>query len=437
MASGTGKGEVRDMEELRMTRLHAWHLAQGANMAQFGLYDMPLWYPAGVKAEHLAVIEAAGIFDTSHMAVVGLRGLGARSLLQFCFTKDLERCQGREKGPLVAGRCVYGVFLAADGTVIDDAIVYQLGATDYMVVVNAGMGGIVAAHLEDQRKGLTVTIEDYSDRIGKMDIQGPLAAKILQKVLSAPDEVFAGMVYFSCKGGFGDLQTSVAVRLLDGTPLLISRTGYTGEFGFELFIAGEHLTALWQAVLAAGEGLGLLPCGLAARDSLRAGAVLPLSHQDIGPWKFLNNPWQFALPWRDGEGGFTKDFLGAAALLHRSDAEYTLPYAGYDLRKITAGKDAFVTDLRGDTIGQVLTCATDMAIGRVGEKIVSVATPADDGRPQDFKPRGLSCGFVKVARPLAAGEIVLLNDGKRQIKVEIREDIRPHRSARRPITAML
>jgi aminomethyltransferase len=424
------------MDELRTTKLHAWHLQQGANMARFGGYDMPLWYPAGVKAEHLAVIEAAGIFDTSHMAVIGLQGEGARDLLQYCFSKDLQRCLGSGKTPLVAGRCVYGVFLADDGTVIDDAIVFQLAADAYMVVVNAGMGGIVAAHLEGQRGERSVAVSDYSDLVGKMDIQGPQAARIMRKILKEPDEVFAGMVYFSCKGGFAELQSPGAVHLLDGTPLLISRTGYTGEFGFELFVAGEHLVHLWQTVLAAGDGFGLLSCGLAARDSLRAGAVLPLSHQDIGPWKFTHNPWQFALPWQEG-GTFSKDFIGAGALLADSPAEYTMAFAGFDLRKITAGKDTFVTDLRGDTIGQVLTCATDMAIDRVGKEIVSVATPLSEGRPEGFRPRGLCCGFVKVRSPLAAGEIVLIADGRRKIKVEIREDIRPHRSARRPITAML
>jgi hypothetical protein len=108
-----------------------------------------------------------------------------------------------------------------------------------------------------------------------MDIQGPQAARIMRKILKGPDEVFAGMVYFSCKGGFTGLQSPGSVQLLDGTPLLISRTGYTGEFGFELFVAGEHLVHLWQTVLAAGDGFGLLPCGLAARDSLRAGRSCP------------------------------------------------------------------------------------------------------------------------------------------------------------------
>jgi aminomethyltransferase len=113
-------------------------------------------------------------------------------------------------------------------------------------------------------------------------------------------------------------------RLLDGTPLLISRTGYTGEFGFELFVAGEHLVHCGRPCWPQATEFGLLPCGLAARDSLRAGAVLPLSHQDIGPWKFTHNPWQFALPWQEG-GTFSKDFLGAGALLADSPTEYTWP----------------------------------------------------------------------------------------------------------------
>lgn len=425
------------MENLRTTPLHQWHLDHGANMAHFGLYDMPLWYPAGAKAEHLAVIETAGVFDTSHMAVVGLRGERAIVLLQRCFSKDLEHCQGRERGPLTAGRCVYGVFLAEDGTVIDDAIVYRLGDDSWMVVVNAGMGAIVAEHLRERPEAAGVQVVDHTDRIGKMDIQGPLAAKVLARVLNDPAAAFAGMAYFSCRGGMGELMAPQPVTLLDGTPLLLSRTGYTGEFGFELFVAADRIVALWQAVLAAGEESAVLPCGLAARDSLRAGAVLPLSHQDIGPWKFANNPWLFALPWDDSGKGFSKDFLGAGALLGSPSGEHTLPFAGFDPRKISLGKDTFVTNLQGDTIGQVLTCATDMAIGRVGEAVISVATPAGEGRPEDFRPRGLCCGFVRVNRPLQYGSICGITDGRREIRVEIRADIRPHRSARRPITSML
>lgn len=416
------------MEKVKETVLHSWHVEQGANMALFGDYHMPLWYKSGAKAEHLAVISAAGIFDTSHMAAVTVAGEDARSLLQRCFCKDLTRCLGG--GPLVAGRCVYGVFLNDDGTVLDDAIVYQLADASFMVVVNASMGAGVTARLAAHGGGMAATVSDLTDRVGKMDIQGPLAAKILGRVIGDAQTVFTAMPYFSFKGGFGPFVPHQAVTLIDGTPLLLSRTGYTGEFGFELFVAIERLPALWARILAAGADSGLLACGLAARDSLRAGAVLPLSHQDIGAWPFLNNPWQFALPW-GGAGTFTKSFLGGSALLASSWNKYTLPFAGFDARKINSGERSQVTSEDGRIIGTILTCTTDMAIGRVAGEIVSVA--AD----RDFPAKGLCCGFVLLDEPRAPGDQVVLSDGKRKLRVEIRADVRPQRTARRPMREML
>lgn len=425
------------MKELKRTALYDWHGAHGANMAPFGEYEMPLWYPAGAKAEHLAVINGAGLFDTSHMAVVTVAGAEARALLQHCFSKDLERCTGAKKLPLAAGRCVYGVFLNPDGTVLDDAIVYQLAATAYMVVVNAGMGGAIAERLEEHNGRFRADIDDLTDQVGKLDVQGPAAARIMRKLLADPDAVLADMAYFSFKGGFAGIEAAKPVRLSDGTPLMLSRTGYTGEFGFEIFIAREHFVRLWQLVLAAGGEFGLLACGLAARDSLRAGAVLPLSHQDIGHWLFARNPWLFALPWNDDESGFTKEFIGREAVAAPGEAPYTLPFAGFDPRKIVAGEETFVTDLEGNRIGRILTCATDMAIGRVDGVIYSLASTAEDGRPADFAAKGLSCGFVQLERNLVPGSEVVLTDGKKKIKVEIRADVRPRRTARRPMREML
>lgn len=415
----------------KKTVLYDWHIGQGANMAEFGGYDMPLWYKTGAKAEHLAVIQAAGLFDTSHMAAVAVWGSGARSLLQLCLSKDLDTCIGRDKAPLGDGRCVYGVFLGEDGTVIDDAIVYQLQADAFMVVVNAGMGGAIAAHLTGHSPGREVVVKDLTDRVGKMDIQGPRAARILGGILNNPEGVFEGLTYFSFKGGFGELTTAVPVTLKDGTPLLLSRTGYTGEFGFELFVAIDRLAPLWSLLLGAGRDQGLLACGLAARDSLRAGAMLPLSHQDIGAWPFLYNPWQFALPWDPQMNAFGKEFIGGSALLHSTWKKYTLPFAGFDPRKIGAGEGSYVASTTGERLGAILTCTTDMAIGRVDGEIVSVAA-----RPE-FAAKGLCCGFVLLEQPIAPGEQVVLTDGKREITVEIRADVRPNRTARSPIGKML
>ncbi len=418
---------------MKKTPLHQWHVDSGANMAEFGSYSMPLWYPKGAKQEHIGVITGAGLFDTSHMAVVLVKNNGVRQLLQKTFSKDLDQCIGLKHLPLHDGRCVYGVFLNANGHVIDDAIIYQVTETLFMIVVNAAMGGTIQTHLEDYNDGGEVEIVDLTDKLGKIDCQGPHSAKILSSLLKDPAEVFNKMMYFSFKGWFEDTEIT-SVQLQDNTPILLSRTGYTGEFGFEIFMDSQHLEKVWRKLLEVG-GEDLIPCGLAARDSLRAGAVLPLSHQDIGEWKFGGNPWMFALP-LDTTGSFTKSFVGSEALQSAAE-EFTYPFAGFDPRKIPVSDEAVVLDADGKTLGKILTCATDMAIGRVDENIISLATKESDGKPSDFRPKGLCCGFIKVKSKLEYGDRVYLSDGKRKIKVEIRKDVRPARTARYPIDQMI
>ena len=418
-------------EEIKRTRLYDWHINHKARTAAFGGYDMPLWYTSA-KNEHLAVLTHAGLFDTSHMAAVIVAGPDARDLLQWAFTKDLERALGLAKDPLRDGRCVYGAFLNEAGEVMDDAIVYQLDVQCYMVVVNAAMGGPVATHLEGQVGDLRATITDLTDQVGKLDVQGPAAARILNTVLADPEQAFTKLPYFSFKGGWTADRIALApVELTTGASVLLSRTGYTGEFGFELFTAIDDFVPAWEAIYAAGQEFGLTACGLAARDSLRAGAVLPLSHQDIGPWPFLSHPWPFALPYNEEQSGFTKEFLGAAALSGISSPHYTYPFVGRDLRKVTL--PAEVLDSSGAALGTVLTCATDVAIGWVEDRICSITSP---DRPADFAPRGLCCGFVKVRQPLNPGSQVTLKDQRRTLPVTIVQDIRPHRTARKPIQEM-
>lgn len=421
---------------MKKTVLHDWHVGAGANMAAFASYTMPLWYPRGTKNEHLAVLTSAGLFDTSHMAVLTVHGKAARQVLQRCFSKDLDACLGRNRSPLLTGRCVYGVFLDVRGHVIDDSIVCQVSEDIYMVVVNTGMGARIAAHLNDNKGASDAVIADLTDRVGKMDIQGPASAKVLKKIIRNPDTVFAEMAYFSFKGWFAGHGPS-SVELLDGTQVMISRTGYTGEFGFELYVEVTETVRVWELVLEAGRAFDVIPCGLAARDSLRAGAVLPLSHQDIGNWPFVNNPWLFALAWDQAGKGFSKEFIGAQALLNSEGQDHTLPFAGYDPRKISAGENSYVMDLNGVRIGTILTCTTDISIGRIGKTVVGIATPVSSGKPADFYARGLCCGFVKVKKRVATGEDVILTDGKRKITVEIRDDIRPDRTARRALALML
>jgi aminomethyltransferase len=404
-------------------------------MGSFGGYEMPLWYPTGAKEEHLAVVQRAGVFDTSHMAAIHVSGPDARWLLQHCYTKDLEACVGKSRAPLAPGKSVYGVFLNEKGEVLDDSIVAEIAPDLYLVVVNAGMGGAIGCHLSGHAGSRDVAVRDLTDQFGKIDLQGPLAGKIVSKILAEPAKVLDSLPYFSFKGHFDPASPcAAAARLWDSTPVLLSRTGYTGEFGFEVFIQAERLVQVWKTLLSVGEPLGLIPCGLAARDSLRAGAVLPLSHQDIGAWPFVNHPWPFALPYAGDGASFTKDFIGRDALGKARGAGYTYPFAGYDLRKVSAEEGAGVLDEQGREIGKILSCVTDMAIGRHEGRIYSIASP---NRPEGFEARGLCCGFIKVREKLIPGQNVEIRDSRRKIRVEVVEDIRPDRTARRALKDML
>ena len=410
---------------LKFTPLNQWHKKAGANMADFGGYEMPLWYEGGVKNEHLAVLKSAGIFDTSHMACISVDGEAAFPLLNFCFTRELLG--------LSQGRCVYGAFLNKNGHCLDDAIVYKFSDTQYLVCVNAGMGGAIAGHLSKfaEIKSLDPQIEDLSGKLAKMDIQGKNSARILSKVIQSPERIFGKMPYFSFKGDFNPAaEVDSAVKLLDGTPVLLSRSGYTGEFGFEIFLVPDAIESLWQNILNAGEEFGISACGLGARDSLRAGACLPLSHQDIGDYKVMNHPWDFALPYNQDKTKFTKEFLGSGALTPATDDFFVFPFVGENLRKIGIGKQTRVTQDGTEPFGHVLTCATDMGIGLQNGKIVSINTP---GLDESFKIRGLACGFVMVSKPLEPGEKLILSEGKRSITVTTVSDIRPDRTARKKI----
>lgn len=410
------------------TPLFDWHKAHGANIVEFGDYMMPIWY-ASARNEHLAVVSQAGLFDTSHMATLRVFGKDAYALLQWCFTRNLDACVGKDNAPLTEGKCVYGAMLNEQGHAIDDCLVYKIQDGEYMVEVNASMGGAVAKHLAEQGKGKDVRVVDLTDQIGKIDIQGPASVKIMAKLLKNPEQVFDKLPYFSAKGHFDPASPlATQVQLLDGTPMLLSRSGYTGEVGFELFVERVHTVKLWEAIMAAGEAFGLTPCGLAARDSLRTGAVLPLSHQDIGGWTFTRHPWPFALPFNPAGDGFTKAFLGSAALDKATDAPYTLTFVGHDLRKVDAHASKVFHE--GREIGTVLTCATDMAIGRHDGRIYSLATPE---KPEGLAIKGLCCGFIKVDTKLSPGTTVELRDGKRALPVVIETDVRPDRSARKAL----
>lgn len=408
---------------LQTTALHAEHQALGATLVDFGGWDMPLWYPSGAVKEHMAVIHGAGIFDIGHMAGLMLSGPDALAALQYAFTKDLAL-----SGP----RAAYGAFLTEEAFVVDDAIVYPMSEGRYFIVMNVGHAEGIADCLNAAAKKLkaAITIRDLAGTYIKIDLQGPAAPKIMAAALADPATVFGKMPYFTFKGDVEFDKTDV--RLKDGTPALLSRTGYTGEIGFELFVPIDKSVSTWKLLLAEGEIYGLIPCGLAARDSLRAGAMLPLSGQDIGKWLFVNNPWPFTLP-IDADGKWTKDFCGRSAIeAGRDKAAHTLAYCGFDPRKVTAADhDSHPKVMLGDVvIGDVLTCVADTACGRVDGKIVSVTSP---DKPEGFNPKGLVCGFIRIDRHLEPGTRITLADERRKIEVEIVTDVRPARTARKAL----
>ena len=170
---------------------------------------------------------------------------------------------------------------------------------------------------------------------------------------------------------------------------------------------------------------------------MRAGAVLPFSQQDIGPWAFVNNPWPFTLP-KDENGNWTKNFFGRSALeeaLASGNVTYTYAYCGFDPRKVTSPDHDTHPQvlLDGEVIGDVLTCVADVSIGRVDGVITSVASPE---KPEGFAPKGLVCGFVRVNRPLENGTKLTLADPRRKIQVETVTDIRPARTARKKLGSL-
>jgi aminomethyltransferase len=233
-------------DPLKKTPLHDAHLALGAKMVPFAGYEMPVQYPTGITTEHRAVREAAGLFDVSHMGEFLVRGPQALDLVQCVSVNDAAS--------LAVGQCQYSVMCAEDGGTRDDMVVYRkLG--HYMLVVNASQRAPDWAWLVERAKGLEVTLEDASDETGLLALQGPRAQEILNPLT---DINLDDVAYYHFAEG------TVA-----GVPALISRTGYTGEDGFEMYLSETDTAAVWGAVLEQGEGSGLVPCGLGARDSLR------------------------------------------------------------------------------------------------------------------------------------------------------------------------
>ncbi len=252
------------------TSLYDRHLAAGGRMVEFAGWEMPVRYDSEL-AEHRAVRGAAGLFDVSHMGEFRVRGPGALDFLQRMTPNNVAK--------LEPGRIHYSGLLTPEATYVDDLLVYRLGETDFLLVVNAANR---AGDLEWLRSHPHpgCEIEDHSDRYALLALQGPRAAAILARLTTADLEAIRYYAF--------------AESLVAEKGGLISRTGYTGEDGFELYLAPEDAPEVWDALLAAGAGDGLVPGGLAARDSLRLEAGMALYGHEIDR---TTTPYEARLGW--------------------------------------------------------------------------------------------------------------------------------------------
>jgi aminomethyltransferase len=242
----------------KKTPLNRVHREGGARMVSFSGWDMPVQY-TGVIDEHLAVRTRAGIFDVSHMGEVDVCGREAQDFLQHVTSNDVSR--------LAPGRIQYSALTTPQGTFVDDLLVYKRGEDDYLLVINAGNTPKDVDWLRYHAKGYDLRLEDVSLRWCQIALQGPRSQEILQPLTDAP---LAAIKYY------GFVQDKVS-----GVPCIVSRTGYTGEDGFEIYGPAEAAETLWYAVLGAGAPHGVMPAGLAARDTLRLEAKMALYGNDI------------------------------------------------------------------------------------------------------------------------------------------------------------
>jgi aminomethyltransferase len=246
------------MGDLKRTPLYAFHAAHGAKLVDFAGWDMPVQYRS-ILEEHRAVRGAAGLFDVSHMGEVDIAGPGAAAFLDALVTNNV--------GKMHPGRVLYTPMCHPDGGVIDDLLVYMRGPEDFLLCINAGNTPIDLEWIRARAAGKDVTVSDRSDAYGLLAVQGPRAAAIVQSLTATKLDL---VKYYHFTEG------AVA-----GVRCIISRTGYTGEDGFELYHPSGDAVALAEALLAAGKPQGLELCGLGARDSLRLEAGFPLYGHEL------------------------------------------------------------------------------------------------------------------------------------------------------------
>ncbi|MFD1662667.1 glycine cleavage system aminomethyltransferase GcvT [Streptomyces caeni] len=324
----------------RRTALDALHRSLGATMTDFAGWDMPLRY-GSEREEHVAVRTKAGLFDLSHMGEITVTGPEADRFLDHALVGSMSS--------VGVGRARYTMICREDGGILDDLIVYRLAEQEYMVVANASNAQVVLDALVERSSGFEARVRDDRDAYALVAVQGPESPGILK---SLSDADLDGLRYYA------GLPGTVA-----GVPALIARTGYTGEDGFELFVAPEHAEKLWRALTEAGAPVGLVPCGLSCRDTLRLEAGMPLYGHELST---------SLTPFDAGLGRVVKfekegDFVGRAALREAAERAAQNPprvLVGLVAQGRRVPRAGYPVVAGGEVVGEVTSGAPSPTLGR-------------------------------------------------------------------------
>lgn len=320
---------------MKKTCLHDLHVELGAKMSPFAGFDMPIQY-SGIVDEHNSVRTAVGMFDVSHMGEIFISGTDAEKFVNHIFTNDVRG--------IPAGKILYGMMLYPDGGTVDDLLVYKEFAPDsYLLVVNAANIGKDYSWMLEQARGYDVRIDNRSDEWGQIAIQGPDAEKTVMEVLGYADA--AGLGFYE----FCNQET-------DGSRVILSRTGYTGEDGFEVYANPELSVRFWKALIAAG----VKPCGLGCRDTLRFEAGLPLYGDELT---------SEISPVMAGLGMFCKldkpEFIGKNALAAQKAGGVARKIAGIELEGNAVPRAGYPVELEdGTQVGVVTTGYHSISLGK-------------------------------------------------------------------------
>jgi aminomethyltransferase len=348
------------IENLKRTALYPWHVAHGGRMVPFAGWEMPVQYPSGPTAEHHATRQAAGLFDIDHMGQVEVRGPQAEAFLNRLVTYDISSMNLYDAH--------YAIFCYADGTCVDDLFVYKLPDKSpngdqpyYFLAINASNREKDVAWVKTHAARFDVSVEDISDQTYMLAFQGPKAPAIMNRLTQVDLEQVARF-------------TSAQDVILDDVPILLGRTGYTGEDGFELFFPAEHALKVWEAILKEGESEGVKPIGLAARDSLRFEACMPLYGQEISAALTpLQARLSFAL-------SLEKKFIGRDAILKQKLEGAQAVLVGFEMIDGGVPRHGYSIASAGQVLGEVTsgmfapTCGRYLGLAYVPPELSKVGT---------------------------------------------------------------